>query len=101
MFPNAWARLLAEAGIDSRTINKKSAELRSAMLEGQREIWEIRNDLKHNTPLTTEEAREIDKAFLRMDKLKLKRFDDSPDSIKRGPGYGRHSLTAAGGAYKN
>ena len=36
MFPNAWARLLAEAGIDSRTINKKSAELRSAMLEGQR-----------------------------------------------------------------
>ena len=42
-------------------------------------------DLKHNTPLTTEEAREIDKAFLRMDKLKLKRFDDSLDSVKKKP----------------
>ena len=55
------------------------------MLEGQREIWKIRNDLKHNTPLTSEESREIDKAFLRMDKLKLKRFDDSPDSVKKKP----------------
>ena len=83
MFPNAWVRLLTEAGIDERTIKKQSVALRSAMMQGQRNIWKIRNDIKHNKPVQKEEANRIDKAFRVLALLKLNSFDDTPHSVRQ------------------
>ena len=69
-FPNAWARTLAEAGIDNRMIIPASAKLRMAMMDGQREIWKIRNDLKFNKPIQPAEERRIEKAFRVLTRLK-------------------------------
>ena len=82
MFPNAWFRMLTEAGINDRTNKKLSSALRISMMDGQRAIWKIRNDMKHNKPVQEREASRIDKAFRVMNLLKINKFDDSPTSVK-------------------
>ena len=47
-----------------------SAKLRMAMMDGQREIWKIRNDLKFNKPIQPAEERRIEKAFRVLTRLK-------------------------------
>ena len=83
MFPNAWVRTLAEAGIDNRMIIPASAKLRMAMMDGQREIWKIRNDLKFNKPIQPAEERRIEKAFRVLIHLRLNCFGDTLESIKK------------------
>ena len=52
------------------------------MMDGQRAIWKIRNDMKHNKPVQEREASRIDKAFRVMNLLKINKIDDSPTSVK-------------------